>query len=85
MKKKLIKENVLYALDPLKPKKDNYFCKPFEDVRQKRSLRLVLSLPDEAISKPTSFTDYEITIMKNLAVEKLHRQRVLKIFTRYNS
>ena len=50
----------------------------FEDVRHERSLVLFLSLTDPAILRQSKFTDYEIDIIGNLALEKLHRQRILK-------
>ena len=50
----------------------------FEDVRYERSLILLLSLTDRDILKQSKFTDDEIIIIKNLALEKLHRQRILK-------
>ena len=55
-----------------------YFNTIFEDVRHKRSLILLLSLTDPDILKQSKFTDDEINIIKNLALEKLHRQRILK-------
>ena len=50
----------------------------FEEVRHERSLKLLLSLTDPDIIKPAKFTDHEIKILKGLASEKLHRQRILK-------
>ena len=55
-----------------------YFATMFEDVRHERSLILLLSLTDPDILKHSKFTDDEINIIKNLALEKLHRQRILK-------
>ena len=55
-----------------------YFNTIFDDVRHERSLILLLSLTDPDILKQSKFTDDEIEIIKNLALEKLHRQRVLK-------
>ena len=57
---------------------DQYFNTIFEDVRHERSLILLLSLTDPDILKQSKFTDDEINIIKNLALEKLHRQRILK-------
>ena len=57
---------------------ESYFATEFEDVRHERSLILLLSLTDPDILKQTKFTDDEIKIIKNLALEKLHRQRILK-------
>ena len=55
-----------------------YFSILFEDIRHERSLILLLSLTDSDILKQFKFTDNEIEIIKNLALEKLHRQRILK-------
>ena len=56
-----------------------YFNTIFEDVRHERSLiLLLLSLTDRDILKQSKFTDDEINIIKDLALSKLHRQRILK-------
>ena len=57
---------------------ESYFSNLFEDVRHELSLILLLSLTDPDILKQSKFTDNEIEIIKNLAPEKLHRQRILK-------
>ena len=57
---------------------ETYFNTIFEDVRHERSLILLLSLVEPSILKQSKFTYHEIEIIKNLALEKLHRQRVLK-------
>ena len=57
---------------------ESYFSTMFEDVRHERSLILLLSLTDPDILRQGKFTDNEIEIIKNLALEKLHRQRILK-------
>ena len=57
---------------------ETYFNTIFEDVRHERSLILLLSLVEPSILKQIKFTDHEIEIIKNLALEKSHRQRVLK-------
>ena len=54
-----------------------YFNTIFEDVRHERSL-LLLSLVEPSILKQSKFTDHEIEILKNLALERLHRQRISK-------
>ena len=51
-----------------------YFATMFEDVRHEGSLILLPSLTDPDILKRSKFTDDEI----NIALEKLHRQRILK-------
>ena len=55
-----------------------YFSNFFEDVRHEQSLILLLSLVEPDILKQSKFTDDEIEIIKNLALEKLHRRRILK-------
>ena len=55
-----------------------YFNTIFEDIRHERSLILLLSLTEPDILKQSKFTDHEIEIIKNLALEKLHRQKILK-------
>ena len=55
-----------------------YFSNLFDDIRHERSLILILSLTDPDILKQSKSTDDEIIIIKNLALEKLHRQRILK-------
>ena len=55
-----------------------YFSTMFEDVRHERSLKLLLSLADPDILKQSKFTDDEKNIIKNLYLEKLHRQRILE-------
>ena len=55
-----------------------YFNSTFEDVRHERSLLLLLSLVEPSILKQSKFTDHEIEIIKQLALEKVHRQKFLK-------
>ena len=50
----------------------------FEDVRHERSLILLLSSTDPDILRQSNFRDDEKGILKNLALEKIHRQRILK-------
>ena len=57
---------------------EEYFGTIFEDVRHERSLVLLLSLTDPDILKQSKFTDDEMEILKNLALEKLQRQEILK-------
>ena len=57
---------------------DQYFATIFEDIRHERSLILLISLVKPDILKQSKFTDHEIDIIKNIALEKLHRQRNLK-------
>ena len=55
-----------------------YFNTTFEDVRLERSLILLLSLVEPDILKQSNFADHEMDINKNIALQKLHRQRNLK-------
>ena len=55
-----------------------YFSNLFEDVRYGRSLILLLSLVEPDIKKPPKFIDNEVGIIKNIALEKIFRQRNLK-------
>ena len=50
---------------------ESYFSNLFEDIRHERSLILLLSLVEPNILKQSKFTDHEIEIIKNLALEKL--------------
>ena len=55
-----------------------YFSNLFEVVRQERSTILLLSVTDPDILKQSRFANDEIEIIKNLAFEKLHRQKCSK-------
>ena len=55
-----------------------YFATMFEDVRHERSSILLISLRDPDILEQSKFTDHEIKMIKNLALEKLHGQKCLK-------
>ena len=57
---------------------ERYFAVMFEDVRHERSLNLLISIRDPVILRPSKFTDHENDIIKNLALETLHRQSILK-------
>ena len=57
---------------------EQYFNTTFEDVRHERTLISLLSLVEPDILKQSKFTDHEIDIIKNIALEELHRQRNLK-------
>ena len=50
----------------------------FEGVRHERSLLLLLSLTEPDLLKQSKFRDNGVNVMKNYALERLHRQRVLK-------
>ena len=55
-----------------------YFDSIFEDVRHERLLILLLSIVEPDILQKSNFLDHEIEIIKNIALDKLHRQRNLK-------
>ena len=55
-----------------------YFNTIFENVRHERSLVLLLSLVEPDILKQSNFTDYEVSIIKDIALKKIFRQRNLK-------
>ena len=57
---------------------EQYFATITEDVRHERSLILLLSLVEPDILKQSKFTDHEIDFNKNIALEKLRRQRIFK-------
>ena len=57
---------------------EQYFNTIFEDIRHERSLILLLNLSEPDILKQSKLLDHEIEIIKNIALEKLHRQRNLK-------
>ena len=50
----------------------------FEDVRHEGSLILLLSLVEPDIWKQSKITDQENDVIKNITLEKLHRERILK-------
>ena len=54
------------------------FIRVFDNIHYERSLIILLSLTDPDILRQAKFTDDEIEIIKNLALENLHRQRMLK-------
>ena len=55
-----------------------YFNTIFEDIRHERSLILLLSLVEPSILSQSKFTNHEIEIIKNIALQKIHRQKNLK-------
>ena len=57
---------------------EQYFNTIFEDIRYEQSLILLLTLASPDILKQSKFTDHEIDNIKNIALEKFHRQRNLK-------
>ena len=57
---------------------ETYFITIFEDVRHERSLVLLLSIVEPDKFRQSIILDHETEIIKNIALEKLHRQRNLK-------
>ena len=57
---------------------ETYFNTIFGDVRHERLLILLLSIVEPDILRQSKFLDQEIEIIKNIALEILHRQRNLK-------
>ena len=57
---------------------EQYFSKLFEDIRYERSMIILLSLIEKDISKQRKITDDEINFIKDIALNKIHRQRILK-------
>ena len=57
---------------------EQYFSNLFEDIRYERSLILLLSLVEAYILKQSKFTDHEKNIIKDITLDKIHRQRILK-------
>ena len=54
------------------------FSTMFDDVRHERTLLPLIPLTDPDKLRQSKFSDHEYDIIKNLALEKLHRQRILK-------
>ena len=57
---------------------EQYFSNFFEDIRYERALILILSLVEPDILKQSKFTDNEVNIIKDIALEKIFRQSNLK-------
>ena len=57
---------------------EQYFYNLLENIYYERSLILLLSLKDPDIIKQSKFTDQENDITKNLASQKLFRQRIMR-------
>ena len=57
---------------------EQYFNTIFEDIRYERGLILILSLVEPDILKQSKLTDHEVSIIKDIALEKIFRQKNLK-------
>ena len=55
-----------------------YFDSIFEDVRHERWLIVLLPIVEPDILRQSNFLNHEIEIIKNITLEKLHRQSNLK-------
>ena len=55
-----------------------YFSNLFEDIRYERALILLLSLVEPDTLKQFKLTDSEVSIIKDIALEKIFRQKDLK-------
>ena len=61
---------------------EQYFSNLFEDIRYTRALILLLSLVEPDILKQPKFTDNEVRILKDIALERMFRQRnLIEYFT----
>ena len=52
----------------------------FNDVRQEKPSKILLSLTAEGILKQPGFTDYERSLLKSFALENLHGQKSMKFY-----
>ena len=57
---------------------EQYFNTIFEYIRYERGLILLLSLVEPDILRQSKFTDHEVSIIKDIALEKRFRQKNLK-------
>ena len=57
---------------------EHYFASTSEEVRHERSFIILLAPTGPDLLKQSNFTDDELSKIKNLAIEKLHRQRITK-------
>ena len=57
---------------------EQYFNTVFEDIRYERCLVLILSLLEPDILKQSKYTDHEVSMIKDIALEKIFRQKNLK-------
>ena len=57
---------------------EQYFNTIFEDIRYERGLILLLSLVEPDKLKQSKFRDHEVSIIKDIALEKIFRQKNLK-------
>ena len=54
---------------------EQYFNTIFEDIRYERGLVSLLSVVEPDILKQSKFTDHEVSIIKDIALEKIFRPK----------
>ena len=57
---------------------EQHFSNLFEDIRHERSLILLLSIVEPVIIKQFKFADNEVSVIKDIALEKIFRRGNLK-------
>ena len=57
---------------------EQYSNTNFEDTRYERAVILIFSLVEPDILKQSKFNDHEVEITRDIALQKLNRQRNLK-------
>ena len=57
---------------------EQYFSNLSEDIRYEKRLIILLSIVEPTVLQQAKFTNDEIDIIRNLALEKLHRQQIMK-------
>ena len=57
---------------------EHNFSNLFEDIRYERALIFLLSLVEPDILKQSKFTDNEVSLIKDIDLEKIFRQKNLK-------
>ena len=57
---------------------EQFFSNLFEEIRYERPPTFLLSLEEPDILKRSKFTNNEVRIIKDIALEKIFRQRNLK-------
>ena len=67
-----------YDMTILNKKLEQYFSNLIEVIWYERSLILLLSPVEPDKSKQSKFTDYEVNIIKDFALEKIFRHRSLE-------
>ena len=63
---------------------ESYFIKLFDNIHYERSLFLILSITDSNVLVQAGFTNDEIIIIKNIALQKIKKQVDLKQYFAMN-